>query len=171
VTSTYPARIALIAVCASSLVAGAACAQPQPRPAKPPIDPAVVKEQKRRIAAFDSVVRLVNTDSAFQLWHAMLTAPDIRTAQLAMMCENSRLSGINGRAAYVALDRMADTLWKRDDPALVSRMDKRLVGASPAMTSTSCGSPRERTAPKWLREWTVYELPKLPPSPDSIGPR
>lgn len=160
-------HVALLTVCASSLFTVAACAQP--RPAKAPIDPALVKEQKRRIAAFDSVVRLVNTDSAFKLWHAMLTAPDIRKAQLAMMCENARVSDMYGEAAYVALDRMADTLWKRDDPALVSRMDKRLVGPSLAYTSTSCGQPTTQMAPKWLREWTVYELPKLPPAPDSAG--
>jgi hypothetical protein len=169
--SAFRARTALLAVCAPSLLAVTACAQSPPRPAKPPIDPALVKEQKRRIAAFDSVVRLVNTDSAFKLWHAMLTAPDIRKAQLAMMCEYQRLDNIYGRAAFVALGRMADTLWRHDDRTLVSRMDKRLEGASPAYTSTSCGPPPEKMAPKWLERWTVYELPRLPPSPDSTGPR
>jgi hypothetical protein len=129
----------------------------------------LVKEQQRRIAAFDSVVRLVNTDSAYKLWHAMLTAPDIRKAQLAMMCENAHLSDRYGRAAYVALRRMADTLWRSDDRALVARMDARLEGGSPAIRAETCGPPPEERAPKWLREWWVYDLPKLPPSPDSAG--
>jgi len=125
-----------------------------------------VREQRHRIASFDSVVRSVNTDSAFRLWHVMLTAPDIRKAQLAMMCEYARLGDLYGQAGRVAIDRMADTLWKRDDPKLVSRMDRRLVGESPGLGRDICGPPVPQ-APKWLRNWYVPALPELPPSPDS----
>ncbi len=150
-------------------MAAVACAQtPPPRPAKPPVDPALVREQQRRIAAFDSVVRVVNTDSAYKLWHAMLTAPDIRVTQFAVMCEYQRLSQVYGHASYVALQRMRDTLWRHDDRALVRRMDKRMEGESPAIRGTNCGPPPSKMAPRWLVEWTVYELPKLPPSPDTV---
>ncbi len=133
------------------------------------VDGALIKEQQRRIAAFDSVVRVVNTDSAYKLWHAMLTAPNIRVTQLAMMCEYHRLSGMYGEAAYVALRRMGDTLWRHDGAAAVGAMHKRMEGESPAMQRDTCGPPPDKRAPRWLVEWTVYELPKLPPSPDSAS--
>lgn len=152
-----------------ALVSGIACVQGSPPPERPkaPVDPALVEEQRRRIAAFDSVVRLVNTDSAYKLWHAMLTAPDIRVTQLAVMCEYQRLGDIYGRAADDALERMRDTLWRDDDLDVVARMDQRMAGESPAMTRNSCGARPTRQAAKWLAEWWVPELPQLPPSPDS----
>jgi hypothetical protein len=85
-----------LAWCAVALVSGIACVQGSPPPERPkaPVDPALVQEQRRRIAAFDSVVRLVNTDSAYKLWHATVTAPDIRVAELAVMCEYHRLGSV-----------------------------------------------------------------------------
>jgi hypothetical protein len=49
----------------------AACAQtPPPRRSVQSFDPTLVREQQRRIAAFDSVVRTVKTDSLYRLWQA-----------------------------------------------------------------------------------------------------
>ncbi|HUQ46082.1 MAG TPA: hypothetical protein VM033_05490 [Gemmatimonadaceae bacterium] len=145
-----------------------ACGQsPKPDAADPPIDPAIVAEQRRRIAAFDSVVRTVNTDSAYRLWHAMLTSKHPRVEQLAVMCEYERLSYRYGQAAPTAIKLMTDTLFRDSDPSAVARLDAAMVGASPELGSDSCKPLSSQRAPEWLRNWTVYELPKLPPSPDS----
>jgi hypothetical protein len=164
-------RPSRLLVCACVMVANAlvACAQTPPPPpprTAPPFDPALVREQQRRVAAFDSVVRIVNTDSLYRLWQAMLTAPDIRATQLLVDCELQRLSYRYGRAAYYATKRMNDTLWKRADPAAVRRMDGRMVGGSPPISRDTCGPRPPVRAPRWLRQWTVYALPDLPPSPD-----
>ena len=143
-----------------------ACGQQAPPPSRTSVDTTIVREQQRRIAAFDSVVRGVNTDTLYSLWHAMLSAPDIRKAQLAVMCEDFRITDRFGRAGAQAIDRMNDTLWKRDDPELVNRMDQRLVGESPSIGRDTCGPPVQ-AAPVWLRDWNVPALPALPPSPDS----
>jgi hypothetical protein len=153
----------VIALCATQ-----ACAQSAPRPPQLPFDPSLVREQQRRIAAFDSVVRSINTDSAYMAWQAMLTAPDIRQAQLAMMCANANLDDRYGEAAFVALRRMEDTLWKHADRQLVARMDRRLVGESPGIGRDTCGPQPNPRAPDWLVHWYVPALPDLPPSPDSI---
>ena len=150
------------------LSAGIACGQTGTRqPASVQPDSSLVREQRRRIAAFDSAVRTVNTDSLFRLWQAMLKAPDIRKAQLAMMCENARLAGAYGKAAFVAIRRMNDTLWKYADRQAVNAMDRRLVGESPSIGHDTCGPPPSRGAPDWLMRWYVPALPQLPPSPDS----
>ena len=129
-------------------------------------DPALVRERDRRIAAFDSVVRIVNTDSAFKLWHAMLTAPEIRLAQLAMMCEYGRLGNLYGEAGSVALERMQDTLWTHANRRMVSDMSRRLQGESPKIGRDTCGERTGPAAPRWLRKWYVPALPELPPAPD-----
>jgi len=109
------------------------------------------QEQQLRRAAFDSVVRLVNTDSAYKLWHAMLTAPDIRAAQLAMDCEYQRLSHRYGAAGLRAIKKMSDTLWKHDDPQQVSAMRRRLEGGSPPIGRYTCGTDSLPAAPEWLQ--------------------
>jgi len=129
-------------------------------------DSALVREQKRRIAVYDSVVRSINTDSAYKLWHVMLTASDIRAAQLNMLCEYVRLSKRYGRnAAHDALARMRDTLWKRDDRFAVAQMDRRLEGESLGIGRDTCGDVAIPPAPYWLEHWFVPALPALPPSP------
>ena len=154
------------------VVATAGCGQKSPRArTDPKAGPALVHEQQRRIAAYDSVVRSVNTDSLFKLWHLMLRASDLRKAQLAMMCEYTRLSDRYGKAAFVAIKRMSDTLWKHDDPKLVDDMDRRLVGESPGIGRDTCGPPPDKSTPDWLMRWYVPALPALPPSPDSAGTR
>jgi hypothetical protein len=151
-----------------ALASVAACAQGRavPDTAKS-FDAALLKEQQRRIASFDSAVRMVNTDSAYRLWRAMLTAPDVRKGQLAVMCEIIRLQYRHGRAADVAIDRMNDTLWRGADPAAVQRLDAGLSGESPQIGRDTCAPYPSQQAPYWLVHWTVYDLPKLPPSPDS----
>ena len=72
-------------------------------------------------------------------------------------------------AALARVAEVAERLaMKHADRALVTRMDRRMVGESPAYTWNSCGPPPAKRAPWWLRHWTVYELPKLPPSPDTV---
>lgn len=149
-----------------------ACAQtpPPPRPVQS-FDPALVRERQRRLAAFDSVVRTVNTDSLYRLWQATLTAPDVRQALLLVQCELGRLSYQYGRyAAHEATKRMQDTLWKHADPAAVRRMDQRAAerGSIP-ITRGTCGPLPPVRAPHWLREWWPYQLPQLPPSPDDTA--
>jgi hypothetical protein len=163
-------RSSLLLVCAGVMMVNTldACAQPPPppRPAVQSFDPALVRERARRTAAFDSVVRAVNTDSLYNLWQAMLTAPDIRAAQLRVDCELTHLSYRYGLAAYYATKRMQDTLWKHADPAAVNRMDRRAEGSSPSITRGTCGPPPAVRAPRWLRRWEAPPLPALPPSPD-----
>lgn len=151
-----------------ALIVGWSCTGgPRAESSKPSFDPAIGAEQLRRIAAFDSVVRTVNTDSAYRVWHAMLTSKRIRVDQLKQECEYDRLAYRYGRAAFAALTRMEDTLWRHDDPRVVARMDAALGGASPEIGRETCGPPPAERARQWLREWSVPELPQLPPSPDS----
>ena len=133
-----------------ALGAALACAAPS-RGQRSSLDTTLLKQQAQRRASFDSVVRLVNTDSAYKLWHAMLTAPDIRTAQLAMQCEYRRLTHRYGAAADRAIYRMSDTLWKHDDPQQVNAMKRRLEGASPPIGRNTCGTVGLPAAPEWLR--------------------
>jgi len=114
-------------------------------------DADLLGQQAQRRAAFDSVVRLVNTDSAYKLWHAMLTAPDIRAAQLATDCEQQRLSHRYGAAGLRAVRRMSDTLWKHDDPHQVSAMRRRLEGGSPPIGRYTCVTDSLPAAPAWLQ--------------------
>jgi hypothetical protein len=153
-------------MCAIGALAAAGCAQQVPAATKRTFDPALVREQQRRIAAFDSVVRLVNTDSLYYAWQAMLTAPDIKTAYARMACIGDHLSYTYAAAADRPIDRMNDTLWRHADPSLVARMHYRMYGLELG-SGHACGPLPAAQAPRWLREWSVYELPKLPPSPDS----
>ena len=155
------------AVVASTLVA---CAQapPEQTPVTPAVDPALLRERDRRIAAFDSVVRLVNTDSLYKLWHAMLTPADFRTTHALMQCELVRLGYRYESAADVAIRRMQDTLWRDADGELVARLHRRMAAQeSPPISRAVCGPMPPPRAPAWLRNWTTNELPRLPPSPDS----
>ena len=158
------ARWALLSI----LLAGSACGPSSRSDAEQKaIDPAIVAEQRRRIAAFDSVVRTVNTDSAYRLWHEMLTSKHPRVEQLAVDCEYDRLSYRYGVAASTAIRRMTDTLFRDTDRRTVARLDAAMAGAGPEMGSETCKPYPTQRAPAWLRNWYVYELPKLPPSPDS----
>lgn len=151
------------------LLSAAACGQAPPRTDRHAFDPALVREQHRRIAAFDSVVRSIDTDSAYSLWHASLTEPDVRLAQLRVLCEYDRISYRYGRAAFVAITRMEDTLWRHADPKLVVQLERNLVGPSPSLGSKTCDPMPSQRAPNWLRDWYVYELPRLPPAPEDTG--
>lgn len=132
-------------------------------------DPALVREQRQRIAAFDSVVRSINTDSSYRAWHTMLTAPDLRAAQLAMLCDQHRLNRLYGRAGAKALERMRDTLWKHVDRKLVLRLDQRSGGRWPGISRNTCGTVDLPPTPTWLDYWDIPALPALPPAPDSTG--
>lgn len=170
-TSSHSRASAICGLVMPLLLAGFACGQPPAHNAsRTGADSALVREQGRRLAAYDSVVRSINTDSAYKLWHVMLTASDIRTAQLDMLCEYLRLSKRYGRnAAHDALARMRDTLWKHDDGRRVRDMDKRLAGESPMIGRNTCGPQSDPPAPNWLAHWYVPALPALPPSPDGNG--
>lgn len=161
-------RTAAHLILVTVLLAATGCGQsPKPDAGNPPIDPAIIAEQRRRIAAFDSVVRTVNTDSAYRLWHAMLTSKHPRVEQLAVDCEYDRLSYRYGVAASTAIRRMTDTLFRDADRRAVARLDAAMAGAGPEIGSETCKPYPTKRAPAWLRNWYVYELPKLPPSPDS----
>ena len=150
-------RTAPRSILATLLLAATACGQsPKSDAAKPPIDPAIIAEQRRRIAAFDSVVRTVNTDSAYRLWHAMLTSTHPRVEQLAIDCEYDRLSYRYGVAAITAIQRMTDTLFRDSDPRAVARLDGAMAGAGPEMGSETCKPYPSQRAPVWLRNWYVY---------------
>jgi len=164
----HRSRAQLVAVL---LVAGTACGQATPR-GETRFDTALVNEQKRRIASFDSVVRSINTDSAYRLWQRTLVAPDAKLAQRDVECEYDHLMyryGIN--AAGRAIRRMEDTLWRHADPALVTTLHERLRGESLAIGRGTCGPPPSERAPYWLQHWQVYDLPELPPSPTDSAPR
>lgn len=134
-------------------------------------DPALVQEQQRRIAAFDSVVRSINTDSAYKLWRWTLTAPDAKVGQQKVQCEYDRIGFVYGNAGSIAITRMEDTLWRGVDPELVERMKVNLKGMSLPIDASVCGPHPPKQAPYWLREWTVYPLPQLPPSATDSAPR
>lgn len=156
---------------AALLVAGTACGQATPR-AEPRFDTALVNEQHRRIAAFDSVVRGIDTDSAYKLWHWSLTLSNPKVGQQQAMCEEDRLMYRYGvPAAMAALRRMQDTLWRDVDAGQVARLGRGLKGESLPFERAICGPRRTEGAPYWLREWSVYPLPQLPPSPTDSAPR
>jgi hypothetical protein len=151
------------------MLAGTACGQAAPRP-ETRFDTALVNEQQRRIARFDSVVRSINTDSAYRLWQRTLTAPDTKLAQRDVQCEYGRLMARYGiHAAGRAIDKMEDTLWVHADGRLVATMHERLRGASMPIGRGTCGPPTDR-APYWLQNWQVPDLPRLPPSPTDSTP-
>ena len=152
----------------ASLLSSIACEQSPPRAART-FDPALVREQQRRIAAFDSVVRSIDTDSAYTLWHVSLTEPEVRFAQLRVLCEYDKISYRYGRAAFVAITRMEDTLWRHADPKLVVQLERNLVGPSPSLGSKTCDPMPAQRAPNWLANWYAYELPRLPPAPEDTG--
>jgi len=88
-----------------------------------------------------------------------------------MMCSYQHLTQRYGKAAFAAIERMRDTLWKHDDRRLVDTMDRRLVGESPMIGRDTCGPAPSPHAPYWLMHWWVPALPDLPPSPDSVTVR
>lgn len=157
---------------ASSLLTTVDCQQASSRTEAAQFDSSLVKEQKRRIAMFDSVVRSIKTDSAYKLWQAALTAPNAKVAQLAVECEYGRLNHRYGvAAAGAALDRMHNTLWRHADGTLVARLHQNLRGVAISIGAGTCGPPPREGAPYWLREWSVHPLPQLPPSPTDSAPR
>ena len=167
-TVTRCSRVQLVT---SLLIAGTACGQATPR-AEPRFDTALVNEQHRRIAAFDSVVRSINTDSVYKLWHWTLTLPDPKVGAQQVECELDRIGyryGVPATAA--ALRRMQDTLWRDVDAGQVARLGRGLKGESLPFERAICGPRRTEEAPYWLREWSVYPLPQLPPSPTDSVPR
>src|SRR6476661_9961800 len=153
------------------LVAVSACGQAPPRAEAPRFDSALVNEQKRRIAAFDSVVRTINTDPAYHLWQAALIAPNAKVGQQQAECEYGRLMYRYGIAADAAIRRMQDTLWRHADGALVTRFHQNVRGGALEADDKACGPPPPDRAPYWLREWFVYPLPTLPPSATDSTPR
>jgi hypothetical protein len=157
---------------AVACLSGTACGQASPRRDTRAFDPALVQEQHRRIAAFDSVVRSINTDSVYKLWHWSLSLPDPKIGQQQAMCEEGRLMYRYGvSAAMAALRRMQDTLWRDADKQQVARLERGLKGESLPIGHGTCGPPTTKEAPYWLREWSVYPLPLLPPSPTDSVPR
>jgi hypothetical protein len=97
----------------AAIAAATVCGAPKPETTDSSFDPALVQEQKRRIAAFDSVV----------------------------------------------------------DGNAVGRMSEGLRGESMPVTDALCGGLPEKQAPYWLRNWSVYPLPVLPPSATDSTPR
>ena len=140
---------------------------------KPPdFDPALVQEQQRRIAAYDSVVRTINTDSVYKLWRWSLTLPDPKVGQQQVQCEiDQMMFHYGGAASMAALRRMEDTLWRGVDPQQIARLRRGLKGMSLPITRAICGPRTTEKAPYWLREWYIYPLPQLPPSPTDSAPR
>lgn len=165
------AKCSRVQLVTSLLFAGTACGQATPR-AEPRFDTALVNEQHRRIAAFDSVVRSINTDSAYKLWHWSLTLSDPKVGQQQAMCEEGRLMYRYGvPAAMAALRRMQDTLWRDVDAQQVARLGRGLKGESLPVNGAICGPTTTEGAPYWLRKWSVYPLPQLPPSPTDSARR
>lgn len=163
--------LTLLQLLASAVVSLAACGQAHPHNEAPAFDPALMAERQRRIAVFDSVVRSVNTDSAYRLWHSTLAMADAKVGQQRVACEYQLLMYRYGRAADVAIRQMEDTLWRGVDQADVNRMRKRLVGESLPIDDKVCGPRTGDRAPYWLRTWYLYPLPQLPPSPTDTAPR
>lgn len=154
----------------SLLGLGSACRM-APRADAPSADSTLLQEQRRRIALFDSVVRSINTDSAYKLWHWTLTLPDAKVGEQQVGCEYRRLMYRYGIAGYYAITRMEDTLMRGADPDLVRQMHLSLRGESLPGGRKECGPLPAEQAPYWLRKWFVYALPQLPPSPTDSAPR
>lgn len=162
--------LAILQLLAAALLSLNACGQARPRSDVTTFDPALVQEQARRIAAFDSVVRTVNTDSAYKLWHWTLMLPDPKRGELEVECEYFRITRHYGAAGRVAINRMRDTLWRGTDPEQLRRLREGLRGGSLSLSTEACGPFTTSLAPYWLRNWYVYPLPQLPPSPGDSTP-
>jgi hypothetical protein len=79
-------------------------------------------------AVRDSVSRLVNTDSLYRLYHAMLNAPDPHDLLQPRACEGYRLVYRYGvLPVELAVKRMEDTVWRRTPRAQLERV-KGLLG-------------------------------------------
>ena len=159
-------RSVLFTLCISQ----SACAQMPRNADTSSFDPALVSEQHRRIAMFDSVVRSIDTNSAYKLWHWTVMLSDAKVGQ-QVECEYDCLFFRYGTAAYYAIRRMEDTVWRDGDPAQRSRTRSGLRGESLPVNEKVCGRPPGQRAPYWLREWFIYPLPQLPPSPTDSAPR
>jgi hypothetical protein len=153
------------------LVLGAACGRTPANDDASRFDTSLVNEQKRRIASFDSVVRSVNTDSAYKLWHWTLTLPNPKIGQQQVECEYGRIEFQYGNAGSYAIRRMEDTVWRNVDGKALEHMRQGLRGESMPVNDALCGGLPEKQAPYWLRSWTVYPLPQLPPSATDSTPR
>jgi hypothetical protein len=161
-----------MALSALTALAVAACGQVSARRDSQTEDPALLAEQHRRIAAFDSVVRTINTDSVYKLWRWSLTLAAPKVGQQQVQCEVDQMMFYYGvPASMAALRRMQDTLWRGVDPQQVGRLRRGLEGESLPVTSAICGPRTTEKAPYWLREWYIYPLPQLPPSPTDSAPR
>ena len=157
---------------AAACLAGTACGQVAGRHEGRAVDAALVQEQHRRIAMFDSVVRTINTDSVYRLWRWSLTLPNPKVGRQQVECETGRLMHHFGIAATAAaLRNMEDTLWRNVDAEQLSRLRTGLRGISLPVNPSVCGPDTTARAPYWLRNWTVYPLPQLPPSATDSAPR
>jgi hypothetical protein len=170
--TSLAARVSCLSLAAILSLTVAACGQASARRDTSHWDPALLAEQKLRIAAFDSVVRSINTDSLYKLWHWSLTLPDPKVGQQQVECEGGRLMYRYGvSATMTAIRRMQDTLWQNVDPQQLAWLRRGLKGESLPVNRTICGPRTTERAPYWLENWAVYPLPRLPPSPTDSAPR
>ncbi len=71
----------------------------------------------------DSILRTINTDTLFRDYHRMLAAADPVALVGQVECECSNvLWHYGGLPGIAAIDRMMDTVWRRDDTTAVRRM-------------------------------------------------
>ena len=154
-----PRSLNLIA--AAILIAATSCARSDSQQ----FDPKLVKEYNRRIAAYDSVVRSINTDTVYGLWRALLVADDPQAALMRVQCAYARLEYRYGaNAVFDADKRMRDTLWRGVSREALARMTASVADVDHSMGRGTCDPMPTEHAPKWLVDWTIYPLPQLPPS-------
>lgn len=75
----------------------------------------------------DSISRTINTDSLFRGMHRMLAAPDPAATLGQVECIHSQITWRYGSIpGLAAIQRLMDTVWKRDDSAAVARMYSKI---------------------------------------------
>lgn len=102
-----------------------------------------VEVWQRDSVVIDSLAALVRTDSLFRLSRAMLAAESPARLFAEVVCERWRLAWRHGaRPASLAIGRMEDTVFRRDDETLVARMWSRVDrGAVVSLDQRRCGEP------------------------------
>lgn len=123
----------------------------------------VVLVLRRDSIVIDSLARLVNTDSLYRLYRAMLYSANPMVEYQEAICEEARILRRYGRRpGTLASERMSDTLWKPADIPLYNRIRDRMPRSHFFTISDSTCGPRGPRAPDSIGGVSLNYTPKVP---------
>jgi len=114
----------------------------------------------RDSVVIDSLARLVNTDSLYRLNRRLLdTTVTIKPLVQEILCERRRIVRANGfRPAEIALRRLMDTVWTRDERKRV-RIDERMPSAGFIEVSERMCGPFPPGSPSTVNGFSLFNEP------------